>query len=80
MIYLKSVLAGFAALFVFIVVLWVSLTVLFTFVVPRWGKQMASVHISFGPILLLPIIAIVLTIFALGFYWEFYRASGSRTS
>jgi hypothetical protein len=76
MVYLKSVLAGFVALSVSIIVLWVGLAVLFTFVVPRWGKQMALVHISFGPIYSAPILGILLAIFALGFYWEFRRASG----
>jgi hypothetical protein len=76
LVYLKSVLAGLAALFVSVIVLWVGLTVLFTFVVPRWGKQMAVVHISFGPVYSVPILGILLAIFALGFHWEFRRASG----
>jgi hypothetical protein len=45
-------------------------------VVPRWGEQMAKVHISFGPIYSVFILGTVLAIFALGFYWEFRRASG----
>jgi hypothetical protein len=74
MIYLKSVLAGFAAVFVSVIVLWVGLTVMFTVVLPRWGSGSGGIGaVSVG---LVPILAIVLAIFALGFYWEFHRASG----
>jgi hypothetical protein len=77
MIYLKSVLAGFAALFVSIIVLWVGLTVMFTFVLPHWGNGSGGIGaVSVGGLVLVPILAIVLAIFALGFYWEFHRASG----
>jgi hypothetical protein len=77
MIYLKSMLAGFAALFVSIIVLWVGLTVMFTFVLPRWGNGSGGIGaVSIGGLELVPILAIVIAIFALGFYWEFRRASG----
>ena len=66
-------LAGFAAVFVSVIVLWVGLTVMFTVVLPRWGSGSGGIGaVSVG---LVPILAIVLVIFALGFYWEFHRAS-----
>jgi hypothetical protein len=75
-IYLKSVLAGFAALLVSVIVLWAGLTVMFTLVLPHWGSGSTGVGVvSVGIIELVLILVIVLAIFALGFYWEFRRAS-----
>jgi len=76
MIYLKSALAGLVAVFLSVIVLWVVTTVIFTFVLPRWGHGSGGGGVVLlGPIYLVPILAIVLAIFALGFFWEFHRAS-----
>jgi hypothetical protein len=76
LIYLKSALAGFAAVLVSVVVLWVGLTVMFTFVLPRWRSSGGIGAVSVGGLAIVPILAVVLAIFAVGFYWEFRRASG----
>jgi hypothetical protein len=73
MIYLKSILAGFAALLVTVIVLWAGLTVMFTFVLPRWGS--GSGGIGAVSLSVVPILGVALAIFALGFYVEFRRAS-----
>jgi hypothetical protein len=77
MIYLKSVLVGLAAVFVSVIVLWAGLTVMFTFILPRWGNRSGGGVVLFGPIYWVPILGVVLVIFALGFYWEFRRAFGA---
>ena len=76
MIYLKSALVGLAAMFVSVVVFWTGLTVMFTFILPRLGNTSGGGAVTFGPIFVVPILGVLLVIFALGFYWEFSRASG----
>ena len=77
MVYLKSVVAGLAAVFVSVIVILIGLTVLFNFVLPRWGRGSGAVGFAFGPPYAVFFLAIVLAIFAIGFYWEFRRASGA---
>jgi hypothetical protein len=70
----KSVLAGFPALLLSVVLLWTALTGAFTFVLPRWASGSGGIGaVSVG----IPVAAVAVpvgAIFALGFYWEFRRA------
>ena len=72
MVYIKSVLAGLAALFVSVIS-----TVIFTFVLPRLGNGSGGIGaVSVNGLVIVPILVIVFAIFAFGFRWEFRRASG----
>ena len=77
MIYLRSVLAGFGALLLAGVVVWIGFVLMFRVVLPRWANGAGGVGAVFGTGSLLTLLAIALAIFAMGFYWEFRRASGA---
>ena len=84
MIYFKSVLAGFGALLLAICALWLGAMLMFRVVVPfvlpfvlrRFGNGTGGIGAVASAPSLLTVLVIALAIFALGFYWEFRRASG----